>query len=232
MRVNKKELIEKLVIANRILDREQLTAPLGHISVRFPGSDRILISRNIAPGLVMEKDILLLDLDGKVLEGKGKLYAEIPLHFSIYRVRKDIDCIAHVHPFHVIALSMAKIPIQPMSNEALFLMDEDIPIYDDPQLIDTNSKGDALARALGNRSAISIKGHGAVVVGRTVEETVVLAIHMEQAAKLQIFAGAVGKPLRYPTGQIRSWRNTLKAYTGGGPTEREWDYYKAKVSES
>ena len=137
----KKKLIEKLVIANRILDYERLAVPYGHISVRVPDEDQILISRNIAPGRVTAKDILCLDLNGKMLKGKGKLYAEIPLHLSIYRMRKDIDCVAHTHPFHVIALSMTKIPIQPMSNEVLFLADEDIPIYDDPQLIDTEEKG-------------------------------------------------------------------------------------------
>lgn len=230
--MEEKKLVEKLVIANRILDHEQLTVPLGHISVRVPDEDQILISRNIAPGLVTGKDILCLDLKGKILKGKGKLYAEVPLHLSIYRLRKDVECVAHIHPFYVIALSMAKIPLQPMSNEVLFLSDEDIPIYDDPQLIDTDEKGDDLARALGNRSSISIKGHGAVVVGRTIEETVVFATHMEQAAKLQIMANVAGKPLRYPLDQIESWRNTLKAYTGGKPTEREWGYYKAKVSGS
>lgn len=230
--VNRKKWVEKLVIANRILDHEQLAVPLGHISLRIPGRDQILISRNIAPGLVTERDVLCLNLNGKILKGEGKLYAEIPLHLSVYRVRRDIESVAHIHPFHVIALSMAKIPIQPMSNEALFVADQDIPIYDDPQLIDTNSKGDALARALGNRSALSIKGHGAVVAGKTVEETVILSIHMEQAAKLQMMAKCAGTPLRYPLGQIRSWRNTLKAYTGGGPTEREWNYYKARVSGS
>lgn len=228
--MEKKQLVKKLVIANRILDREQLAVPLGHISVRIPGEDQILISRNIAPGLVTTRDILCLDLKGKILRGKGKPYAEVPLHLSIYRLRKDIDCVAHTHPFYVIALSMAKIPLQPMSNEILFVSDEDIPIYDDPQLIDTDEKGDDLARVLGNRSSLSIKGHGAVVVGRTIEETVVLAVHMEQAAKLQIMASIAGKPLRYPLNQIESWRNTLKAYTGGSPTEREWSYYSAKVS--
>jgi ribulose-5-phosphate 4-epimerase/fuculose-1-phosphate aldolase len=228
-RINVKGLEEKLVIANRILDHEQLAVPLGHISLRIPNRNQILISRNIAPGLVTRKDILHLGLSGEILKGGGRLYAEIPLHLSIYRARRDVQCVTHIHPFHVIALSMAKIPIQPMSNEVLFLTDEDIPIYDDPQLIDTNQKGDALAQALGSRPSISIKGHGAVVVGETVEETVILAVHMEQAARLQIMASIAGKPSPFPVEQIRSWKDTLKAYTGGGPTEREWSYYKARV---
>lgn len=230
--IKNRELIEKLVIANRILDEEGLAVPYGHISVRVPDKNQILISRSIAPGRVTARDILCLDLDGKILGGKGKFYAEIPLHLSIYRMRKDIVSVAHTHPFHVIALSMTKIPIQPMSNEVLLLTDEDIPIYGDPQLIDTIPKGDDLSRALGNRSCLSIQGHGAVVVGGTIEETVILAIHMEQAARLQILASAAGKPFRYSLDQIERWRNTAKAYTGGKPAEREWDYYKAKVRRS
>ncbi|MGH7772375.1 MAG: class II aldolase/adducin family protein, partial [Candidatus Binatia bacterium] len=67
-----KALVENLVLANKILDEANLTVPFGHVSVRIPGMDRFLISRAVAPGAVTERDILLVDLAGKVLEGEGR----------------------------------------------------------------------------------------------------------------------------------------------------------------
>ena len=61
------EIRQNLVMANKILDRTGLTVPFGHVSVREPGSDRLLISRAIAPGLVKDDDLLLVDFEGKVL---------------------------------------------------------------------------------------------------------------------------------------------------------------------
>ena len=59
------EIRENLVLANRILDKTGLTVPFGHVSVRAPGSDRLLISRAIAPGLVRDEDLLVVDFDLK-----------------------------------------------------------------------------------------------------------------------------------------------------------------------
>ena len=67
------ELIEKLVMANRILDKTGLTVPFGHVSVREPGSDRLLISRAIAPGLVKDEDLLLVD---RIVEAEVEIIAD------------------------------------------------------------------------------------------------------------------------------------------------------------
>ena len=65
------ELKEKLIIGNRILDLKGLVSPYGHISARIPNSDRIFITSAKSPGLVTVEDVLVVNLDGEVVEGEG-----------------------------------------------------------------------------------------------------------------------------------------------------------------
>lgn len=61
----------KLILANKILDMKGLARPLGHISVRVPGrDDAFLITRNVSPGMAVNDDIVVCDMQGKVVEGK------------------------------------------------------------------------------------------------------------------------------------------------------------------
>ena len=64
------QLKEKVVLANKILDYENLARPLGHVSVRIPGTDTFLITGSVAPGQATIDDIVICDMNGKVLQGK------------------------------------------------------------------------------------------------------------------------------------------------------------------
>jgi len=59
-------LIQDLVIANRILAKEEVVDAYGHVSVRHPDDPkRFLIARSLAPDLVGPEDVVELDLDGE-----------------------------------------------------------------------------------------------------------------------------------------------------------------------
>src|SRR5438270_2943330 len=92
-------LIQDLVIANRILAREDVVAAYGHVSVRHPDNPhRFLIARSLAPELVGPDDIVELDLDGEPVRDDGhKLYLERFIHAAILAARPDVTAVAHAH---------------------------------------------------------------------------------------------------------------------------------------
>ena len=70
-------LIQDLVIANRILAREDVVDAYGHISVRHPDNPkRFFISRSLAPELIEKDDIVELDAGGQPVnkDEKRSLY--------------------------------------------------------------------------------------------------------------------------------------------------------------
>ena len=82
-------LVDKLVVANRILYDQGVVDGFGHVSVRHdqrPG--HFLLSRNKAPALVTREDIMEFDLDGEAVDGDGRPpYLERFIHSEIYRAR-------------------------------------------------------------------------------------------------------------------------------------------------
>jgi ribulose-5-phosphate 4-epimerase/fuculose-1-phosphate aldolase len=85
-------LISDLVIANRILAKEDVVDAYGHVSVRHPDNPkRFFISRSLAPELIEKGDIVELDLAGEpVREEKRSLYLERFIHAGIYEMRLAI----------------------------------------------------------------------------------------------------------------------------------------------
>lgn len=228
------ELIEKLVMANRILDKTGLTVPFGHVSVRVPGTDRLLISRAIAPGLVNEEDLLLVDFEGKVLEGKGKWHGETWIHICIYQARPEVRGVVHTHSLYVTSLATAEATFLPGTVFGSPFAGS--KIYKKAGLINSRRRGEEMTRLMGADAAVLLKGHGGSVVGSTLEEATVKAVMMEEAAKIQLLAGLAGGARAYAEDELADLKRELSELAvqndrPAGLFERTWAYYEAKVRE-
>lgn len=221
-----RKLKDKLIIANHILDLYDLAKPLGHISARIPGTKTFFISRGIAPGMVTPDDILICDFDGKVIQGKySKTYGEVAAHTGVYRKREDINSVAHIHPTYVIALSMTEKPILPASLNSFTAGHKPISILKKVMFIDTQAIGEEVADLLGPNNAVMLKGHGAVVVGKSLEACTNNAVALENAAKLQLLASLTGTVLPLTEQEKQPLVDYLTRNAGSGAA-RAWDYYE------
>ena len=92
-------LIQDLVIANRILAKEEVVDAYGHVSVRHPENpSRFLIARSVSPELVTAEDIVELGLDGQpVGDDKRPLYLERFIHAAIFEARPEVMAVVHAH---------------------------------------------------------------------------------------------------------------------------------------
>jgi HCOMODA/2-hydroxy-3-carboxy-muconic semialdehyde decarboxylase len=194
-------LIDKLVLANRILYRQGVVDGFGHVSVRHDqSSDHFLLARNMAPGLVRREDIVTFDLDGAALDAAGRrVYLERFIHAEIYRARPDVQAVVHSHSPNVIPFGVTGTPLQPVFHMSGFLAEGSALFEirevagDTDMLISNASLGVALAAALGSRSTVLMRGHGSTVVGASLEQTVYRAIYAEVNARLQTQARQLGE---------------------------------------
>jgi len=87
--MNLDAVIQDLVIANRILAREEVVDVYGHVSFRHTDNpNRFLIARSLAPELVGPDDIVELDLDGRAVCDEGRsLYLNRFIHAAILAAR-------------------------------------------------------------------------------------------------------------------------------------------------
>jgi L-ribulose-5-phosphate 4-epimerase len=92
-------LRQQLADCTRMMVMAELLDYSGHVSARIPATDRILIlPRDASRAAVTADDMLVVALDGKVLEGKGPAPTETAIHLGVYRVRPDVQAIGHGHP--------------------------------------------------------------------------------------------------------------------------------------
>jgi ribulose-5-phosphate 4-epimerase/fuculose-1-phosphate aldolase len=225
-----KEYKEKLIIANKILDLEKLAIPFGHVSVRIPGTETFLTTRSVAPGMATLDDIVVCDLNGKVLEGKYKsTYQEVVIHTGVYKKRKDINSVVHTHSSYVVALSMTDNTVLPANLTAIGgIGPEPVGFFKKMVFIDTQELGEELCDLLGPNKAVILKGHGAVTVGKSIESAIFSAQNLENTAMLQWMASCVGKlvPMTEQERRIAIEFNEKAEKVGAGGYQRVWAYYK------
>jgi ribulose-5-phosphate 4-epimerase/fuculose-1-phosphate aldolase len=227
-------LIEKVVIANRILYDQGVVDGLGHVSVRHDSEPGVfLLSCNRAPGLVQRGDILCYDLDGNtVTPTTERSYLERFIHGEIYRARPDVVAVVHSHSPSVIPFGVTGNRLRPIFHMAGFL-GSGSTIYDirdgagDTDMLVRNSElGKALAQSLGNCSCVLMRGHGSTVVGNSIEQAVYRAIYAEVNAKLQAQAQALGMgQVTYLTPKEAD----LAAAANDTQIARSWDLWRRRI---
>jgi ribulose-5-phosphate 4-epimerase/fuculose-1-phosphate aldolase len=225
-------LVEKVVVANRILARYGIVDGFGHVSARMPApEDGFLLSRSLAPATVTTGDIMRFDLDGNAQDGDDRTpYLERFIHGEIYRARADVQAIVHNHSPSVIPFGATRKPLRPIyhmsgfigSASALFEIREAGGNTD--MLVRDRPLGAALARSLGAKSVVLMRGHGCTVVGASVEQVVYRAIYTEMNAKLQLQAAALGEP------EFLNEEEADKAtQMMGGTLMRSWNLWMAEI---
>ena len=199
------QLIEDLVAANRILADQGVLDGWGHVSVRHPRNpNRYLLSRSRAPELISAEDIMEFDLDSNAVDARGRpLYTERFIHGEIYKARPDVVAIVHTHAPALIPFGISKVPLKPVYHRSAFIA-AGVPVFEireragmTDMLIRDQAHGRALADALGNHPAALMRGHGAVVVGPSLQRVVGRSIFLPLNATLQMQAAALGGPVTY-----------------------------------
>jgi L-fuculose-phosphate aldolase len=168
----------------------------GHATVRVPGTDTFWMKPH-KMGLeeVRAQDLLLVNLDGKVVKGTRPRHSEVFIHAEILRARPEVGAVVHTHPVAPTVFSSLGVPLRPITHEGSYFSPPDVPRFDETSdLIVTPERGKSVARALGNRPALLLVAHGIVTVGATIEEAAVNALCIDKAARAQLMVpGGVPK---------------------------------------
>lgn len=193
-------VLNDLVLANRILAEEKVLDGFGHVSARHPSNpDRYFISRSRSPALVERADLIEFGMDDEpVADTSAQLYAERVIHSAIYRKRPDVMSVCHNHAAAVVAFCIAGIELVPVCHLGAVMGDR-VPMWDSrddfgdtDMLIRTVEQAESLAAALDDNWVVTMRRHGATVVGRTVRELVFRSVHTRQNAELQLCAASLG----------------------------------------
>jgi len=176
-------------------------ATQGNVSIRDPESGLVCITPSGTDyEMLTAADIVVVDENSTVVEGKWRPSVETPLHTLLLRRRPDIGCVMHTHSPYATAFSLVHKPIPMFLAESALCLGGEVPVT--PYMMSgTPEFAEHIAKHLGKRPALLWGNHGALVVGSTLSLAFSIAHALEDCAKTYVIATQLGPLVPLPEGE-------------------------------
>ena len=227
------ELRERVAQACRVIGKLDLTkAATGHLSVRVPGTENILI-RARGPGesgvrYTSADDVIMVDKFGKKIpDGHDELVPprEVFIHTWLYRTRPDIGAVVHAHPPTVVLFTICNKPLMPLYGgydpSSLRLLTEGIPTYPRSVTVTNDKLGEEFAATMTGRACL-MRGHGITTCGDSIEDASLTAIGLNILADMNYRAHMLGDPEPIPDEEIEVYKKPQRKRKDA---DALWRYY-------
>lgn len=174
----------------------------GNISGRDPETGLVVIK----PSGVMYEDLspekmVVLDLDGRIVEGTLKPSSDAATHLYIYRHRSDVGGIVHTHSTFATAFAAVGKPIPPYLTAICDEFGGPIPVGGFA-LIGGEQIGQEIVRSIGKSKAILMQNHGVFTIGKNAKVALKSAVYVEDAARTMFYAMQLGSVIEIPPDQV------------------------------
>ena len=202
-------LFQDLAIAYRILAEHGIIDAYGHVSVRSrTNPERFWMARSIPPELVTEGDMMEFGMNSEPIDAQGRSPVnERFIHGEVYKARPEVMAVVHNHSPSVIPFSCTGAALRPIFHMSAFI-GQGVPNWEireakegTDMLVRDTYLGAALAKTLGGPPAALMRGHGAIVVGESLQVAVGRSVYLEQNARMQyqaeLLAGRTQGPITF-----------------------------------
>jgi ribulose-5-phosphate 4-epimerase/fuculose-1-phosphate aldolase len=212
---------QQLACALRILAHEGWRENLsGHITWATPDGGMWCNPWGIWWDEVRASDILRLDADGEIVEGRWDVTPAVFLHTELHRERADAAIVVHNHPYYATLLAaMGERPRMVHQNSCIF--HDELAFVDEYAGVDDAVHGKWLAEQVGDATGILLAHHGAIVTGSTIGDACYRAVTFERMCRFTYDLLAAGHaPVEIPAEQRAELQgplrqNTPRAYWDG-----------------
>ncbi len=188
----------------------------GNISVRLSSPDSLLITPSgVSYHDLTGDDLVMVDLQGKVMAGRLKPSSETPLHTAIYRARQDIKGIVHTHSSFASVFTVTRKPLPPVLEEMAQILGGEVRVASYAPA-GTSELAAAAVSALGDRAAVLLANHGVVGVGRSLKEALLVCQVVEKGALVYLFSQLNGTPFLLSDQDVSALRNNFLESYGQG----------------
>ena len=195
------ELRSAIVACGRICyERHLISSSDGNISVRMEDGRILLTPSGVSKGRMCESDLLMLDIDGKVLAAKEnrRPSSETSMHLEVYKQRSAARAVIHAHPIFATTLTVAGLnfPVD-MLPEVILTLGDDVPTtaYATPA---SHEDAEVIRPLIKDYNAILLRQHGSLTVGKDLDEALIHLERVEHVAEIFWRAQMLGTVKRLP----------------------------------
>lgn len=166
----------------------------GNVSRRTGDANAAITRHGIPKGDCTPADVLVVDLDGEVVDGDPEFRpsVETAIHLGLLRARPDFGAVLHCHALHASMFAVARRPIPSLIDEFAVEIGTEVPVAE-YGISGTDDLGANVVAAMGEygRAAL-MANHGLVVGGRDLDHAVELSIGIDRTAQIVVGAEVLG----------------------------------------
>jgi len=199
------KLKEEIVnICKKLLSDGHVIGSAGNVSMRVKKGDEefVLITPSNVNYKEMEpEDVLIIDLEGKVIEGDRNPSVEKHLHLGIYKDREDVNAIIHSHGMYSTILSTLNLSLPPIMEELVPYLGGEV-LCSEYGEAGSEELADNVKASLEERSAVILANHGSLCCGSHLEGAYTVLQYLERGSKTYYLAKLIKEPNLLPEDTI------------------------------
>ncbi len=193
----KKEIVDLCKI---LLEEKHVIGSAGNVSVRVKDDEKefVLITPSSVKYAEMEpEDILVIDMEGKVIDGQRNPSVEKHMHINVYKEREDVNAIIHAHSVYSTVLSALNLTLPPVMEELVPYIGGEVKCAEYGEA-GSDELADAVNDALEERNAIFLANHGNLCCGSHLEGAKTVLDYLERGSKIYYMAKLIREPSLLP----------------------------------
>lgn len=183
----------------------------GNLSVVDRNRGTVAISPSgIEYAVLQPRDVVLTDMQGRVIDGEAKPSSELGFHLSLYHRRKDVQAVVHTHSPYAVTMACLGWEI-PAVHYLVGFAGKKVPLapyatFGTPEL------AEIVAEYIGNYNAVLLANHGLVAVGSSMDTAFAAAEEIEFVARIYYQTKSIGHPVILPDEEMEIVLEKFKTY--------------------
>ena len=156
----------------------------GNLSIYDKDQNVMVITPTSIPyETITPEDMVVLRLDGEILEGIHRPSSEWRMHAAVYEAKPEAGAIIHTHSPYATAFAVNNKGIPTILIEMVPFLGGDVPLAKFA-IPGTRGVGDEAVKVLANRTGCLLANHGVLTIGASLEQAHLRAVYIEDAAKI------------------------------------------------
>jgi len=181
----------------------------GNVSGRLPDGRVVLTPSSLEYDIMQLEDLVVMDLDGNVLEGTRPPTTEKALHLACLKRHSNIGAVLHCHALFASMFAVARQPIPCVIEEVDVYVGGDIPVAE-YQLTGSNELADEISKWVEDRGAVLMANHGLLAVGKHPADVLKVARIVERTAEIVWGSRLLGGPVPLPASTLQRFAPIYK----------------------
>ncbi len=205
---------QELIDCARSMERYNLvTLSGGNVSLRMPNGNILVTPSAMGYDSMVPDDIVILDSEGKIIEGKRRPSSDSKALLYIFKHRPDINALIHTHQPYATAVGMVCETLPANQVTVIDEIGDDVPVAPFTPSSD-EGMGISTVEHATKAKAVILKHHGVMAFGKTLEQALCAAVYLEEASKVHLAVLATGRPVPLLSAQQIAEEGAERGYYG------------------